>query len=212
MSTWQIRQAGVPQTRATITPEAILQGLREGTWEPDDEVMGPGDSEWVTIEAHPHFEEAMHDIEPAPPHYEEDEARLDMNPLIDVALVLLIFFILTTSYASLRRVLDVPPTQDPGAAAQEVVISHEQVESDMIIVIARTENGKSVIEVQGNRVPESELQSAITDEIKKSGKTKLIYESHDVQWGTVVAILDAAKGAGVSEVLRNTGPSIEAEE
>lgn len=212
MSTWKVRQAGAARTQATTTPAAILTGLRDGTWEPTDEVMAPGDTEWVTIEAHPYFEEAMLDIEPAPPQYEQDESRLDMNPLIDVALVLLIFFILTTSYASLRRVIDLPTTQDPDEGAQEVVIQREEVESDMIVVTARTESGKPVIEIEGKRVSESELPTAIADEMKRSGKKKLIYEAKNVQWGTVVAILDAAKGAGVQEVLRNTGPPIEIEE
>ena len=44
-----------------------------------------------------------------PPGEAPDETRLDMNPLIDVALVLLIFFILTTTYESLRRAIDLPP-------------------------------------------------------------------------------------------------------
>ena len=50
----------------------------------------------------------MADYEPPPPKHPEDETRLDMNPLIDVALVLLIFFMLTTTYEELRKEFNPP--------------------------------------------------------------------------------------------------------
>src|SRR5260370_2783852 len=70
--------------------------------------MGRQDTGWVAIESHPDCAGAAADIEPPPAKIHEDETRLDMNPLIDVCLVLLIFFILTTSYAALQKVLDMP--------------------------------------------------------------------------------------------------------
>src|SRR6478609_4934644 len=110
MSAWKVRHQGSPESVDGVSPEEIVDGVKEGIWEPTDEVRGPGESEWKSLEVHPIFAQAMADYEPPPSHEPEDETRLDMNPLIDVALVLLIFFILTTTYAALQRVLEMPTT------------------------------------------------------------------------------------------------------
>src|SRR5436305_1309119 len=111
MSNWQVRQEGT--TTPTVVPTAndVLGGLRDGVWLGSDEVLGPGEGRWVAIETHPAFEEAAAELE-APLKVEEDETTLDMNPLIDVCLVLLIFFILTITYETLKRAIDLPQSED----------------------------------------------------------------------------------------------------
>src|SRR5713101_5012228 len=108
---WKIRHEGSPRALEGLTLTQVVEGLQDGLWEVTDEVMGPQDEQWVAIESHPQLAEVALDLEP-PPRHQEDETRLDMNPLIDVALVLLIFFILTTSYAALQKVLDMPGMSD----------------------------------------------------------------------------------------------------
>ena len=93
---WKVRHEGSPQHRELATAQEVLQGLIDGVWEPTDEVRGPNDAKWQPLETHPQFAEAAADIEPLPKMH-EDESKLDMNALIDVCLVLLIFYILTTS-------------------------------------------------------------------------------------------------------------------
>src|SRR5437868_10845623 len=117
--------------------------------------MGPHDEQWREIENHPQFEEIAAEIEPPEPRHHEDETRLDMNPLIDVCLVLLIFFILTTSYAALQQLLDTPSHSDE--QAQEVRVTREQAEKVMIQVKVTMENGKPVIRVEGQEVPKDRL-------------------------------------------------------
>ena len=109
MKDWLVRLDGATDAVSVPTPQRVLEGLRDGDWEPTDAVRGPGDRDWLAIEDHPVFAEAVAEMGPPPPE-KPDETRLDMNPLIDVALVLLIFFILTTSYASLRRAIELPPS------------------------------------------------------------------------------------------------------
>ena len=106
--TWKIRHQGSPRSIEGLTAGQVVEGLQDGLWETTDEVMGPHDEQWREIENHPQFEEVAAEIEPPEPRHHEDETRLDMNPLIDVCLVLLIFFILTTSYAALQQVLEAP--------------------------------------------------------------------------------------------------------
>src|ERR1700694_5274302 len=105
---WKIRHQGSPRSIEGLGLTHVVEGLQDGLWETTDEVMGPQDKQWVAIESHPQLAEVVADIEPPPPRVEDDETRLDMNPLIDVALVLLIFFILTTSYAAVQKILNMP--------------------------------------------------------------------------------------------------------
>src|SRR5690606_10108525 len=97
---WQVRHEGSPRTIDNLSYEQVVAGLHEGLWEATDEVRGPADPDWVRLESHPRLEEVCLDLEPSGPLTHEEEARLDMNALIDVCLVLLVFFIITTSYAA----------------------------------------------------------------------------------------------------------------
>src|SRR5438445_2492347 len=134
-----------------LTAAQVVEGLQDGLWETTDEVMGPHDRDWVEIENHPQFAEAAADIEPPPPRFHEDESRLDMNPLIDVCLVLLIFFILTTSYAALQKVLDLPSISNQKLEGPPV-FTKEQVDKFPIEVEARREVGKTVVKVEDQEV------------------------------------------------------------
>src|SRR5207302_1513145 len=101
-------------------------------------------------------------------------------------LVLLIFFILTTSYAALQKVLPMP-----GVSAQPVkgppVISQERVKEFMIKVEARQENGKAVIRVEDKVVEPENLVGAIRQFVKKDRKTDLLIDAAGVEWGVVVS-------------------------
>jgi biopolymer transport protein ExbD len=199
--TWKIRHAGSPRSIDGLTSVQVLEGLQEEQWEPTDEIMGPEDTVWTPIESHPQFAELAADIEPPPPPHREDETRLDMNPLIDVCLVLLIFFILTTSYATLQKVLDMP-----GASPQTLkplqVKTVKDLEKTTIMVTARLENGKPVIRVENQVTEPARLMTELNSFVRSKHVTEvLLMASDDVDWGTVVAIQDAAKGAGITRVL-----------
>ena len=43
--------------------------------------LTPDDTDWVPLEQHPVFANAMAEYEPPPPKHYPDETRLDMNPL-----------------------------------------------------------------------------------------------------------------------------------
>jgi biopolymer transport protein ExbD len=195
--TWKIRHEGSPRSIAGLTAAQVVEGLRDGLWEPTDEIMGPDDVEWTALENHAQFADIAAELEPPPSRHHEDETRLDMNPLIDVCLVLLIFFILTTSYAALQKVLDLP-----GVSSQKLegppVVTKEQVQEFMIKVEAREENGAPVIRVEDEIVDPSDLVAALRRYVRGKGKTEVLIDATDVSWGTIVTIQDAASGAGVT--------------
>jgi biopolymer transport protein ExbD len=199
MSAWKLRHEGSPASIDGLSLPQILEGLQDGRWEPTDEVMGPNDKAWVAIENHPQFAEVAADLEPPPPRVYDDETRLDMNALIDVCLVLLIFFILTTTYAVLQKRLDAPnaTTQQAGP----VTITNDVVEQTMLVVRIAMENNQPVIRVEDKVVSPERLEAALTSAVSEKHKTKLLLDyTGDVPQRSVVEVLDAARGAGVEGV------------
>lgn len=193
---WKIRHQGSPRSIEGLTLPQVVEGLQDGLWEPTDEVMGPGDSDWLAIESHPQLSEVAADMEPPPAREHDDETRLDMNPLIDVALVLLIFFILTTSYAALQRVLEMPSSTSKKLDGPAIV-TKEKVRQFTIKVQVRQENGKPVIRVEDEVVAADDLLAALKKYVRDTRKTEMVLDVEGVDWGTVVAVQDAARGAGV---------------
>ena len=199
MATWKLRHEGSPQHIEGLTLPQVVEGLRDGLWEPTDEVMGPDDRQWAKMEAHPQLAEIVGDIEPPPPKVHEDETRLDMNPLIDVALVLLIFFILTTTYETIRKVLDMPGTTQQDVKGP-IAITKEQVEKLMVMLEVRQDKDRVMLKVEGKPVAEKDLEETLRGYVRGSKRTELLIDSAPaVEWGTLVAIQDAAKGAGMQK-------------
>lgn len=203
---WKIRHQGSPQSIDDLLPAQIIEGLQDGLWEPTDEVMGPNDAAWQSLESHPQFEEVAAEWEPPIRGEPEDETRLDMNPLIDVCLVLLIFFILTTSYAALQKYLDSPGMSEKSKDGLPT-ISQEKLKEFAIKVVARMEGGKPVIRIEDQPVAPEDLVGALRPWVKDQRRTSLwLNISDDVPYDIEIKIRDSAKGAGVERVLLQINP------
>jgi biopolymer transport protein ExbD len=200
MILWNIRQQGSPTFIEGVSAQDILEGVREGIWDPSDEVMAPSEREWVSLENHYVFAQAMADYEPPPPPHPQDETKLDMNPLIDVALVLLIFFMLTTTYEELRKEFIPPPAQRQDLKG---IKSDQDIKSVAVRVRATMDGDKVVYMVENEPVPQSELEAKFKDYIERLGHKKLAMEvDNAVPWKAEVAIYDAAAGAKFDEIIR----------
>lgn len=196
---WKVRHQGSPSQRGDLTLQQVAEGLVDGRWEPTDEVMGPDDKEWVPIESHPQLEEIAAELEPPPPRHYDDETRLDMNALIDVCLVLLIFFILTTTYVVLQKRMEAPETSEDKAGPP--IISKEKVEQQMIKVSVRMENGSPVYRVEGQEVDLNELANQLRRFVRATKKTQLLLDiDDDVPHKVNIEVQDAAKIAGIEKV------------
>jgi biopolymer transport protein ExbD len=200
--TWNVRHEGSPRSVQGMTLAQIIVGLRDGLWEPTDEVMGPQDRSWVSIEAHPQLAAVAAELEPpvAPSH--PDETRLDMNALIDVCLVLLIFFILTTTYAAVQKVVPVAITSDAQKGKIRKV-SATQVATYMIRVVARPGDSPrrpSIRVENGEAVELSEFPRLLEGWVKKTHRHEMLLDVSGITWGTTIKIQDAAKAAGISRI------------
>jgi biopolymer transport protein ExbD len=199
MSAWKVRHEGSPRSIDGLSLPQVVEGLQDGHWEPTDEVLGPNDAEWTAIENHPQLAEAAADIEPPPPRVYDDETRLDMNALIDVCLVLLIFFILTTTYSLLQKRLDAPSAQPdkPGPAT----IRKEDVEGSVIFVSVLMKDGKPVTKLEDKEIDPDALEGELTAIVRGTSKRQLVLQhDDDVPQKAVVKVLDAAQGARIEKV------------
>lgn len=213
---FRLRHEGSPQVQSGLSPERILTGLRDGLVDPTDEVRGPNDQDWIALENHPAFADAVEEIDLPPPRHPEEATSLDMNALIDVCLVLLIFFILTTSYAAaIQKVVPLAAAQeekkDKGKRTIRTVTAAE-VKSRMIQLAAtldadgkpavRVENATvSVLAPDGRTVDPDKVAAELRPYVKGSDrKTEVLLDARGVSWGTVIALQDGARAAGIQKV------------
>jgi biopolymer transport protein ExbD len=196
---WKVRHEGSPQS-VEMEQQELVDSLLDGAWEPTDEVMGPDEDTWTAIESHPVLAEIAADLEQKQPKPYDDETRLDMNALIDVTLVLLIFFILTTTVAALQKRLEAP-TVDDKTKVKVPVITEKEVQEQMIHVKAVMENGSPVVKIEETTVDPVRLVAELRKFVKETRKTDLLLEHDDnVPHDLVVKIIDSAKGAGMNRV------------
>lgn len=198
MSNWLVRPEGSETPIVLASAADVLTGLRDGIWRPTDDVKGPNDANWTTIESHRDFEDAAEELEPLPP--EADDTHLDMNPLIDVCLVLLIFFILTITYASLERAIDVPEVSPEGMTTQK--IEYKDIKDQVFRVTAKMDNETLVLLIEKEPVKIEDLGDRMKRIMDKTGRRVMLLDiDGNVSWGTQTAILDAAKGNGVNRIM-----------
>ncbi len=200
---WNIRHEGSPAVIEGLTTEQVAQGLGEGSWETTDEVRGPDDQAWLALENHPQFAELAAELEPPPAHSGPDETHLDMNPLIDVCLVLLIFFMLTASYAALQKYIE-SPNLNPKSINDVPKMSKATLEEVAIPVSAKKEGDKTVIRVDKEVVDLKELNAMLKKALKANPKkTKMWLDIDDkVPYGTYIAITGEAAEVGIPVLLQ----------
>ena len=119
---------------------------------------------------------------------ERKEAAFDLMPLIDVVFLLIIFFMLTTSFRTIFQGIkvDLPTT----------TTKQEKIEQNIIITITKD----NVLYLDKTRVTTSNLVSLLKK--KLGGEKGLVMINADtlVRHGKVVEIMDLAKQAGADRV------------
>ena len=124
-------------------------------------------------------------------------AEINITPLTDVALVLLIIFMISSS-AMLESGMQVKlPTAKSAALAQN------QSTKPTFVTIAK--DGE--ISVNDTKVTDANLQQVIKETLAKtSDKTVVIRGDESVVLGKAVQIMDAARGAGAEKIALATQP------
>jgi len=128
--------------------------------------------------------------------------EINVVPYIDVTLVLLIIFMITTPMLQTGVEVDLPKAQAATVEQKEdmppVVIS---IKKDGQYLINFDTEGKEIKDPEGDVIQQEEIfarvEAAIT---KKPGTQVLINADRSVDYGTVVTVMASLKNSGVPSV------------
>ena len=198
MTSWLVRPEGVEREGTPFpSAQAVADALRDGDLSPSDELRAPGELRYKPIDTHAAFAELCEELE-APPREAEEETHLDMNPLIDVSLVLLIFFILTATYSTLTRSLDVPGAPGEGKGAK---VTRDDIKERAVTVTARMENDAAVITIQGKPIKLDDLENELASISRAGGKREAYLDvAPEVPLAVIARLLKATQGAEMQRV------------
>jgi len=197
---WTVRREGSGKRVEYASAQAVIDAFADGDLAVDDEVAGPTENRFRAIEAHPVFEETIAELE-APLPEADEETHLDMNPMIDVSLVLLIFFILTATYATLRRTVELPaePPEESQKAAS--IPKLKDIQEKVFKVVVRLEAEQVLVRVEGRLVDLDKLEAEMIDQVKRFGKPEAFIDvGPGILWGTEIKIIEACRGAEVRRI------------
>ena len=129
-----------------------------------------------------------------------DDEGLDMTPMVDVTFLLLIFFMITASFAVQKSMQTTPPEPDEEGVSQNV---NDDVEEDSVVVEIDAENNIRVEDVEVAGI--GELIDMLTNKRTGEGKTDMMIEVHELaKHGTVVLVTDAGLEADMQRIRRTT--------
>lgn len=118
-----------------------------------------------------------------------DEPRIELTSLVDVIFLLLIFFLLTTTFVQ-------QPTIDvnlPGAASAETRVS----DHELLVVLT----GDGQVAVDGEVITLTALTARLRSARAQDAETTVLLQADEgVPHGQVVQVMDAARRVGLTRV------------
>jgi biopolymer transport protein ExbD len=119
----------------------------------------------------------------------DDAAEIDMTPMLDVTFIMLIFFIVTTSFAKELGIDVNRPTAN----------NQQTVKSSQVIGIELSENGEIVME---NRIIDAAAVRANVERARaaKPDAAVIIATARGTATGHLVRVIDQAREAGATNI------------
>jgi biopolymer transport protein ExbD/biopolymer transport protein TolR len=143
-----------------------------------------------------HKKHVLHSHDATKPASTEAKSDINITPLIDVMLVLLIIFMVVTPLAQKGLDIALPQPPPPGSPPPDPSKSNQ--------VVLGIEDSPSGPIISVNKSPVAtmdELENRLKDIFQaRSDKTIFVRASGAVLYGKVVEAMDAAKGAGVERI------------
>jgi len=199
---WRLRHEGSPQpVPQPLSSEQIVEGLKDGVYATTDEVRGPTDAKWVALESHPHFSEVSEVVQAIEDEagHEADDNNIDMNPLIDVCLVLLVFFILATTISVMEKVMKLPPNEQENKKPRE--LREDQAKEYIMLKIEKRGNATN-FNVNGYDAKEEETLLRELERLVREGKKIMVLDiAPNVEFNAYTVAIDNATQARVDKIL-----------
>ncbi|GGO72276.1 MULTISPECIES: ExbD/TolR family protein [Bowmanella] len=119
---------------------------------------------------------------------EEEEATIDMTPMLDIVFIMLIFFIVTTSFV-----------KEAGIEVNKPKAEQATKQKSANIFIAINENGEVWMD---KRMVDVERVSANIERLLAEQPTDVVIVQADVEakHGVVVEVMDQIKAAGIDRI------------
>ncbi|MCL9781273.1 biopolymer transporter ExbD [Vibrio sp. S4M6] len=117
-----------------------------------------------------------------------DEAQIDLTSMLDIVFIMLIFFIVTSSFV-----------RESGVSVNAPKASHAVTQKSSSIFVAITSANDIYID---KRVIDPErVQATLEGLIQDKPNASLVIQADKHAYnGTVVTVMDAAKGAGIKNI------------
>jgi len=119
---------------------------------------------------------------------EDEEAAIDMTPMLDIVFIMLIFFIVTTSFV-----------KEAGIEVNKPKASNQETKKNANIFIAVKDTGEIWLD---KRRVDIELVGSTIEKLLAEQPTDvvIIQADKDAKHGVVVKVMDAIKEAGIDRI------------
>lgn len=123
-------------------------------------------------------------------HAQQEEAEINITPMLDIVFIMLIFFIVTTSFIKEKGLEVSRPSNTPPKQV-------EQKKGPIVVKIDSSGN----ITLKGRLLERKAVQANLEREKAEKPESPLIVAAHpDAETDALVTILDAAEAVGVASV------------
>ena len=127
--------------------------------------------------------------------HKDDEVEINITPMLDIVFIMLIFFIVTTSFVKEQGLEVSRPSNSPP----------KEVQRDKGPIVVRIDS-RNLISLKGRVLEPRAVQANLEREKAEKPDAPLIVAAHpDADTESLVIILDAAEAVGIESVNVATG-------
>ncbi len=123
-------------------------------------------------------------------HRIDDEAEINITPMLDIVFIMLIFFIVTTSFVKEKGLEVSRPSSAPP----------KEIKQDKGPIVVKIDSS-SLISIKGRILEKAAVEANLEREKAEKPDSTLIIAAHpEAETDALVTILDAAKAVGIAGV------------
>ena len=123
-------------------------------------------------------------------HHIQDDAEINITPMLDIVFIMLIFFIVTTSFVKEKGLEVSRPSSSPP----------KEVQQDKGPIVVKIDSS-SLISIKGRILEKRAVEANLEREKAEKPTSPLIVAAHpEADTDALVTILDAARAVGIEAV------------